>query len=379
MSLISDSLTLYKREMLIFKANLRTNIMRSIIFPLVIIVFFGNIGSSIIKAPIAVVNLANNRQSIAFLAQLSSSHNIQVTSVSSEPAALAQLQSGAVPLVVVILPTFPSNNPGIAGVQIYYSNTQQTVSIFAVPLVTQIASQFGSKTTANPAAATAQQGPSGEVLSSAVYGSNSSYKTFLTGGLLPMVVIFSALFGGGMSLISDRQLGNLKAFFITPIEKDAIVISRILAGGTQGLISAFVALIIGLLDGATIAMYWPLAIVYITIVVLIISMGFSAVALIVASKVKKVDAYAIFSQAIGLPLWFISGGIVPINSLPGWLQPLSAVDPLTYGSSITRSVMTQGSIIPATALLDIAILGTFTLVCILFSLKVFRSSSSIDN
>ena len=110
MSLIEDSITLFEREMLIFKANLRTNLIRSVIFPIIIIVFFGNIGSSPQNVPIAVVNLANNLQSTQFIQHLSASSSLQINAVTSESVALGMLKSGKVAIVVIILPTFPSSN-----------------------------------------------------------------------------------------------------------------------------------------------------------------------------------------------------------------------------------------------------------------------------
>ena len=378
MPLLEDSITLFMREMLIFKANLRTNLIRSMIFPIIIIVFFGNIGSSPQNVPIAVVNLANNFQSTQFIQQLSASASLQISAVTGESSALGMLSSGKVAIVVIILPTFPSSNPNVAGVQMYYSNTQQAAAAVGVQAISSLASKFTQSVRSSVVAPASVSAPSQEIVAEPLFGTASSYKTFLAGGVIPMVIIFGALFGSGMSLISDRQLGNLKAFFITPINKRAIVLSRIFSGAVQGLIFGFVALGVGLLDGATIAMSPLLAILYISAVVLFISASFSGIAIMLASKIKRVDAFGIFAQVVTLPLWFISGGIVPIQSLPGWLQTFSAFDPLTYANTITRGVMIQGSISPSLTLMNFGLLAAFTVVCILLSFRIFMSSSGID-
>ena len=378
MSLIEDSITLFEREMLIFKANLRTNLIRSVIFPIIIIVFFGNIGSSPQNVPIAVVNLANNLQSTQFIQHLSASSSLQINAVTSESVALGMLKSGKVAIVVIILPTFPSSNSNVAGVQIYYSNTQQAVASVGVPVISSIASKFSQSISSNGLSPTSISAPSQEITAGPLFGTASSYKTFLAGGVIPMVIIFGALFGSGMSLISDRQLGNLKAFFITPINKRAIVLSRIFSGAVQGLIFGFVALGIGVLDGATIAMSPLPAILYITAVILFISASFSGIAIMLASKIRRVDAFGIFAQVVTLPLWFISGGIVPVQSLPGWLQTFSAFDPLTYANIITRGVMIQGSVSISSTMMNFGILTVFTVVCIILSFRIFISSSGID-
>ncbi len=378
MSLLGDTLTLYKREMLIFKANIRSNLIRSIIFPIVIIVFFGSINMLPSNVPIAVVNLANNPQSISLLSQLSSSRSLQISTVTTESTALSELQAGQVPVVVIILPTFPHSSPNAPGVQIYYSNTQQTASQVGVSAVETIVTAFGAKVSKSLTSAVPSATTSPEVVAGALYGTSSSYKTFLAGGVIPMVVIFGALFGGGMSLISDRQMGNLKAFFITPIKKDAIVLSRIMSGVTQGLIFALAALLIGVADGASIAMSIPLATLYIFGTVVFISASFSCMSIILASKIKNVTSFAIFAQTLNLPLWFISGGITPIQSLPGWLQSFAAFDPLTYANNVIRNVMIQGSLSTSAVMLNFSVLIAFALVCIIISFQVFKTSSGVD-
>lgn len=374
MGMLEDSLTLYKREMLIFRGNLRTNIIRSIMFPFVIIVFFGNVGSGLFNAPISVVNLANNPQSLSFISGLQANNYLSIYSITDEPTALSQLKNGNVQIVVIILPTFPSTKSGQAGIQVYYSNTQFSVTSFAIPIITTAAAKYGTGNVQQIQQQSSSSPPSGQVSSNALYASKGSYKDFLVGGIVPMVVVFGSLFGSGISLISDRQVGNLKAFLITPIDKNAIILSRIFSGATQGLIYAFLGLSVGLLDGAQIAGGW-VALLYIAVIAVILSVGFTAIALIVASKIKRVDAYAIFSQVIGLPLWFISGGILPTQSLPGWLAPISAIDPLTYANVVIRAVVLQGFIPIGTLVVDITILSIFAIAMTVFAFRVFRSST----
>ncbi len=378
MGIIQESATLFKRELFIIRANLRTNIMRSLIFPLVIIVFFGNIGTSVRNVPIAVVNYANNQQSLQFLNLLQAQQTLNILSATNEQNALSMLQLGNVQLVVVILPNFPSTNPSAPGVQVYYSNTQPTVISAVLPKIVSDAQHFGGVATATSLGQSQGSSPAqpvqrttSQVASNALYSTTSNYLTFLTGGLLAMVVVFSALFGGGVAYLSDKQLGIIKAFLITPINKNAIVISRMLSGALQGLISAVMALVIGMLFGVTLAMGWA-AVIYIVVVTVLVGLGFGALSMVVASKVSRVDAYTIFAQAVGLPLWFISGGITPISSLPSWLVPVSAIDPLTYATDINRAVIMQGFISASQLITDMGVLIAFTLVLALLAFKTFK-------
>lgn len=379
MGLFTEGLIIYKRELLIFRANLRANLARSIIFPLVIIVFFGNIGSSIRNTPIAVVNYANNVEATQFISLLQTNQVLRIVSVTNEQTALSLLQQGSVQLVVIISPNFPSTSPNTPGVQVYYSNTQPTVIASVLPQISTYASHFNHATIstipalASPSASGSASGASSQVATNSLYSAKGNYIDFLTGGLIGMVVVFGSLFGGGISYLSDKQLGNIKAFLITPINKNAIVIGKILSGATQSIIFMSLALLIGSAFGVTIAMGLP-GIVYIMLVVIVLGVGFSALAMTIAARVKRVEVYAIFAQAVGLPLWFISGGIVPASSLPGWMQPLTAFDPLTYSSEIARGAILQGFIPASQAIADFGILLVFAAIMVAVSFRIFKST-----
>ena len=84
MSFVGDTLTIFRREMLVFKSNIKTNIIRSIIFPIVIIFFFGNINASTFNTNIAVVNYANNPASFAFINDLQHGQELSVVNVTTQ-------------------------------------------------------------------------------------------------------------------------------------------------------------------------------------------------------------------------------------------------------------------------------------------------------
>lgn len=380
---LEDVETVFKREMLIFRSNLKVNLARSAIFPLVIILFFGGIGSSVSNVPIVVVNYANNPQSRSFISGLETSNYLRVIALTDQATAQNMLQTGKTQIVVIVLPTFPSSTPNVPGIQVYYANTQFAVTAFVLPLISNIASKYGggggirNYSLSAQSLSTPSSSSIGQVAFAALYAQKGSYKDFVVGGIIPMVIIFGALFGSGFSIIADRQLGNLKAFFITPVSRDSITTGRIASGTVQSVVYASLALIIGVLDGAHIAM-GALGLIYIALIAIVAGVGFNSIALIMASKLKRVEVFAIFSQAMALPLWFISGGIVPVQSLPSWLVPISVVDPLTYANEISRAVILQGFISLQTTVVDFGVLIAFALVCLYACLRTFRNLSEED-
>ncbi len=360
MAFFGDTLTLYKREMLIFKSNLKTNIMRSIIFPLVLILILGSMSSSISNVNVAVVNYANNQQSFAFMNSLSSGSAMEVTSVTNQEQALKMLSNGAITAAIVIMPSFPQQSNGNPSVDIYYSNANLADIGALVPMIEEDAQTLGAATKANS-----------NISAAPMYGTASNYKIFIIAGVVTMIVVFGSMFGGGMSLITDKQLGILKSFFITPVHKRAIVMGKVLAGATQSIVYVIIALIIGILDGATIMMGW-MGVFWILLIGILLSLGFNGITIMLASRISKVEVYSILGNVIVLPLWFLSGAFTPVSSLPRYLQVVSPYDPMTYATQGIRDVMMLGYYPVGQAVLDIGALLIFIIVSLLLGLMLFK-------
>jgi len=364
---LQDAFTVYKREMLIFRSNLRTNIIRSLIFPIVFLVFFGNVGSTISHTPIAIANLANNAQAMKFVSTLEAQSALQVEALTTEQQGISMLQSGSIAVLVVITPTFP--NPGSSNptVYIYYSNAEATSLGTSISTIESIAASFGAHFNY-------QASQEGTVKVSSLYGTTSNYTDFLLGGIIVMVASFGSMFGAGFSLIQDRMFGTIKGFLITPITRSSFVLGKIAYGTTASLLYGLVALVVGVgLFGGSIAMGLT-GVIWIMLLTAVLTVGFTAMFLMIASIVPKFEVFAILSQAVVMPLWFLSGAFSPTATLPTWMQPISAIDPMTYATNGVRSVMLTGFYSSNAILTQFSFLGIFALIATILAIKMFKTT-----
>ncbi len=370
---LQDMFTIFKREMIIFKANARSNLMRSIIFPLVILVFFGNIGNGTFNSPVAVTNLANNPQSINFINALGKDNSLTVKGVVPESTGLQMLQKGTVSALIVILPNFPSSAQQDS-VYVYYSNSNLNTIGESVSYITSIASEFDAHVGSSSALGLDEPSPpSSQVALVSTSAVSISYLDFLVGGVLAMVAAFGTVFGGGVSLITDRQLGNLKMFLVTPISKAAVILGKTLYSTTAAVIYVAVALIIATLMGAKIAMGIA-GLAWIIAIIVLISLGLSGVALILANKIKKFEVYTIIANALVLPLWFLSGAFFPPSADPAWMQLISNIDPLTYAVNGIRYVMLDGYFPVNAILTDFGVMIAFAVIAVIIAIKTFKKT-----
>ncbi len=372
MGLIGDAYTLLLREMLIFKKNLGVNIIRSLIFPLIFIILLGSFGSTPKNVPVAIVNYNNGPSALKFINTLESGGSIVVVSSTTQAAALNLLSLGKVAGVIVIPSVFSSGTAST--IYVYLDNSQPQSAEVVSSQVSLVASEVGSSTSVS---GISQTDPPGliKVISNYVYGASSNYLSFVVGGLLVMVASFGAVFSSGFTLLSDREMGNLKAFLTTPINKFAILLSKIGYGTFQSFLSAFIGLIIGILYGATVdagivgffELIW---------IIFLVGLGFSALAIALATRMKQLQTYALVAQTLVMPLAFLGGAFVPVTLLPSFLVPISAINPLTYAVNAVRDVMIKGFLPLSTLISTSLILMAFAGACMVLSFVLFRNTST---
>jgi ABC-2 type transport system permease protein len=166
---------------------------------------------------------------------------------------------------------------------------------------------------------------------------NMSYIDFMAPGILAQSVLFIAIFYG-ISVIWERDLGILHKFLASPTPRPALVLGKALSAGIRGLAQAVMVYLLAVLLG--VKMNWnPLAILGVIAAVVLGAAFFSTFSLIIACLVKTRERFMGIGQVLTMPLFFASNAIYPISIMPGWLQVISQVNPLTYEVDALRSLM----------------------------------------
>jgi ABC-2 type transport system permease protein len=200
----------------------------------------------------------------------------------------------------------------------------------------------------------------GEALSKvrAIPTEGYTYLQYITPGILTQSATFVAIFYG-LYIIMDRDTGILQKLLVTPTPRLALVWGKMISAGLRGMSQAVIVFIFALILGV------PLHLSILTLlgVVLIVLLGaavFTGISMIIASIVKTRERFMGIGQVITLPLFFASNAIYPIAIMPGWLQVVARVNPLSYMVDGLRSLMLAGSWTGVG--LDILILAASTLV-----------------
>jgi ABC-2 type transport system permease protein len=154
------------------------------------------------------------------------------------------------------------------------------------------------------------------------------YLDFLLPGILAQSVLFIAIFNG-ISIIWERDLGIVHKFLASPTPRAALVVGKALGGAIRALVQAVVVVMLGLALGVHLRLD-PLVLGGVALLVVLGAVVFSTFSLIIACLVKTRERFMGIGQVLTMPLFFASNAIYPIVMMPGWLQSVAHLNPLTY-------------------------------------------------
>jgi ABC-2 type transport system permease protein len=166
---------------------------------------------------------------------------------------------------------------------------------------------------------------------------NVPYLDYLAPGIIAQSALFIAIFYG-IQIIWERDAGILTKLLVTPTPRAALVAGKAFAAGIRALAQAVVVIIVAALLG--VAMTWnPFRLLGVVVVVVLGAAFFSCLSMTIAGIVLKRDRLMGIGQAITMPLFFASNALYPISLMPGWLQAVSHVNPLSYEVSALRGLL----------------------------------------
>jgi ABC-2 type transport system permease protein len=94
--------------------------------------------------------------------------------------------------------------------------------------------------------------------------------------------------------------------------------------------------------------YNPILILTIIGELLLLSFTLTAFGVMMAARITQIQAFMALTQMLVMPLFFLSGALYPLRSLPAWLTVLTRFDPITYAVYPMRhAVFSQLNISPA--------------------------------
>jgi len=157
---------------------------------------------------------------------------------------------------------------------------------------------------------------------------------FMYPGIIAMTVLMNSVMSG-LSVVWDREFGFLKEILVAPLGRSGIVLGKALGGAAVAIMQGTIMLVLAPILGVSLSF---LMVIKLIPVLLIISVSLSGLGILVASRMRSQQGFQIIVQIIIMPLIFLSGVFFPVNNVPGWLELVSKLNPLTYGVDAIRQL-----------------------------------------
>jgi len=177
-------------------------------------------------------------------------------------------------------------------------------------------------------------------------------------GIMTLGIIAAAFVNLVISVTAQRESGVLKRRRATPVPAAAVIVGRALTAVVVALAITVVLLGIGwAFYGAHVPARTAPALV---ITVVVGTLAFCCIGYALASVIHNEDAAQPITQAVLLPLYFISGVFVAVTVLPHWLVDVADVFPVRHLAAALLAAYnphTSGSGFAGTDLLVVAAWG----------------------
>ncbi len=177
------------------------------------------------------------------------------------------------------------------------------------------------------------------------------YLDYLAPGILAQSALFIAIFYG-IQIIWERDAGVLAKLLVTPTPRAALVAAKAFAAGIRAVAQAVMVLVLAIVLGVHLSAD-PLHWLGVVVALMLGSAFFCCLSITIAGVVLSRDRLMGIGQAITMPLFFASNALYPVELMPGWLQVVNHVNPLSYEVEALRGLMIGT---PARLLLDFGVL-----------------------
>ncbi|MGD0861735.1 MAG: ABC transporter permease [Candidatus Limnocylindrales bacterium] len=283
---------------------------------------------------------------------------IQTGSLEAEKAAM---QHGDISAIVVV----PSGTGAAVAarsatpIQLYIDPSQSQVSQVVEQIATQIASGFNLELAGGTAIVGVQQ--------LTLQSTNLTTVAYLVPSILAMALMQLGVFAA-IPLVQQREKGILKRLGATPLARWKLVGSNVLLRLLVAIVDALVILGIGLIFFNVQIIGSVLAVAGL---VLLGAGAFLAIGFALASFLNTEEQATGVVQVVQIPMMFLSGIFFSFDMLPGFLQVIARLMPLTYLADALRQVMVNGTQVAPLGT-DLAILSGWLVVCLAIAARSFR-------
>jgi ABC-2 type transport system permease protein len=160
--------------------------------------------------------------------------------------------------------------------------------------------------------------------------------TYFVVGNAVQVSAMAGIYGMTMTIANERQFGTLQPLLATPASRIALFLGRSLPLIANGLVVSAFGFVVGLalLD---FSLGWS-AVAPLAVVVCVTVASCTALGMLLGSIGLRARDVFFASNLVYFVTLLVSGVNIPVEVLPGWLEAIGRMVPLTHGIEAAREI-----------------------------------------
>ncbi len=327
-------------------------------FPILLILIFGAIftGAGDVKISMPVQNLDNGQFSEVYMGILSNMTVVEVEIIPADVDFYQYFKDEDFRAAVLIPSNFSeqialalAGNHSAKGMVIVYGDPSTTSFTTLAEIVEFSLTEMGNVLTDT----TPVVGYRSEIPEE--FG-GLTFMDFFLPGVVGLVVMTNTLYTITSTCAEYKTRGYFRLLATTNLKKHEWLLSKFAFYTVLLMASLLVTFAVGRALFDMTATLTPMAFAFIALgVFLFLSMG-----MLLGSVVRDPESASAVANAVGFPMMFLSGIFFQLETMPGYIQTIAKVFPLTYFNDGLRATMLEGN--SEVALVNLVIVGALGLI-----------------
>lgn len=173
-----------------------------------------------------------------------------------------------------------------------------------------------------------------------LYNPSLKSRLFLVPGVAAMILLIVTTVVMSMNLARERELGTLEQVLVTPLRRWELLLGKVLPFLVIGALDVLLILTVGgLVFGVPIRGSLRLLLAG-TLLYVLSTVGLGIFLSVLARNQQQAFLMAF---AVIMPGILLSGVLTPIENMPSWLQPWTALNPIRHYVTLLRAVLLKGA------------------------------------
>ena len=182
--------------------------------------------------------------------------------------------------------------------------------------------------------------PTIEIVTANWYNPQIDYHLFMVPGILAILVTMVGSFLAAMNIVREKEVGTIEQINVTPVHKYQFLLGKLIPFWVLGLVTLAMGFLVAWIIFGIIPVGHYITIFSFAAVYLLAVLGIGLLVSTYADTQQQATLIAFFFMMIFI---LLSGLYTPVESMPGWAQVISWLNPVTHFVTVVRAVVIKGS------------------------------------